>query len=746
MPARQRGPLSTLATPQKSSQLDVIAKSINASTPSTTSSSSTFETGVAVVAFFIAAVLLNYLGGATSSLLSRIVGTWASESLRYVLLALASYGTLYGWHKRNKGGEAAAVWAGAALFTVLMHRLLAASAAIFLNKGSEYIQSANDTEILARWALTALFGCGGAFFLLGWALGNALYAMPAALYAPGLCSIPIIIAVPSLAAVYPYYHQCIANPVVSTFSAVMATTYLYAISAPSSAAAAARTHSNSVHKWRMQGQIMCLFLLFTSYRSISACLHCGDFTSTSTMQNKRNSPSTLETRPSRTGCTWRCSLQDGSLLSIIENSPEENPVLRYRIMRLNHAVMGGIWILPEQEAGRPVYTTFHLQAAARLLLSDKEDVESSNNQKISGNEQRNTKNIAKQRRQRRRSLHIGLGAGTAVSLLQRRGFVTDVIEIYPEIIDAAQTHFNLNIRTNDINNTSTSNEAEIGIAIAGDALKVVPSLKDRNYDLVILDVFSGGFPTSSDSSFFKAFFYPSNRRSGKESKETEESVFKLSSAAFFEEIKRKIKNDSSDGDGSIDNGVLAVNYVGMQDSPELAQLVCKLKRVFASVRCFKDAEGGGGEEKLDEQNKGKQADSNTQGPEKQADRLGNFVIMATDNSNAGAGTSTAGTAAAGTAAAKDLFSSAQREILELRDGPLDEMEVDVFSRLAKSEVSVAWATRDTCKNVLGGGEGQGKKVVKGAAQRSHRALAGLHNAAAHWRTMRVQFGDEVWTL
>lgn len=697
-------------------------------------------------------MLLNYLGGATSSLLSRIVGAWASESLRYLLLTLGSCGALYGWHKRSKGGEAAVVWAGAALFTVLMHRLLAASAAIFLNKGSEYISTADDTEILARWALTALFGCGGVFFLLGWALGNALYALPAALYAPGLCSIPIIIAAPSLAAVYPYYHQCVANHVVGIFSALMATTYLYTISATTTfSSSGARTHSSHGHKWRMQAQIMCLLLLFTSFRSISSCLHCGGTINTRNNNNSR----TAESSPPRTGCTWRCPLQDGSLLSIIENSPEENPGLRYRAMRLNHAVMGGIWTLPKQEAGRPVYTAFHLQAAARLLLSERnEEKENSIDQKNSGIKEKNAKSIEKlQQRQGRRSLHIGLGAGTAVSVLQRRGFSTDVIEIYPEILDAAQTHFGLQIyMKNNGTTTGICNEAGIGIGMVGDALKVVPALKNSTYDLVILDVFSGGFPTSTDSSFFNSFFYPSKRRRRRSEQEEKESAGKLNSAAFFKEIRQKMKSGSSVGDSSSSssssagNGVLAVNYVGMQDSPELAQLVCTLKRVFASVRCFKDAEGGGeGDDEVVDENEGKEEDRSTRGREKHAHKLGNFVIMATDNSDSDMN-SDAGGRVAGRATADALFSSAQREISELGDDPLDEMDVDVLSRLPESELSVAWATSETCGVVLGNGDGQGRKVMKGAARRSHRALAGLHNAAAHWRTMRVQFGDEAWTL
>jgi hypothetical protein len=679
-----------------------------------------------VSAFITAAVLLNYIGGSTSSLLSRIIGTWASESLRYLLLTLSSCGALYGWHKRNKGGEAAAVWAGAALFAVLMRQLLAASATLFLNKGSEYISTATDIDILTRWALTALFGCGGVFFLLGWALGNALYAMPAVLYPPGLCSIPLIIAAPSLAVIYPYYHQCIATPIVSVLSALFATLYLYTVSTSSTSGATGRAtgratgsaasvrhqDNHPVQKWRVQGLLLCLFLLISSSQSISECLHCGDKNKNKNAKIKNSK----ETSP-LTGCIWKCPLHDGSVLSIIENSPEENPILRYRVMKLNHAIMGGVWVLPKREAGRPVYTTFHLQAAARLLSKSYSTQE--NNHQTS-----ETVEIEQQDNQWR-SLHIGLGAGTAVSVLQRRGFTTDVVELYQEVIDAAQTHFGLTI---DSTKSTTR---------AGDALKVVPSLENNLYDVVILDVFSGGFPTSPASLYF------SEARSKKEDQETARG---LSSAAFFEEIKLKMK-ESFRSDGS--NGVLAVNYVGMKDSPELSQLVCTLKKVFSSVRYFKDAEGD--DDDADDQEKEVKEKSRKES----MNTLGNFVIMATDGDIDGdivsttTTTTSSTTTSASTSKARGectsgLFSAAQKEILKLGEGPLDEMEVDVLSRLAKSELPVAWATQEACENVLSGGGGSDGK--KGMMVKSHLALARLHNAAAHWRAMRVQFGDEVWTL
>jgi hypothetical protein len=270
-------------------------------------------------------------------------------------------------------------------------------------------------------------------------------------------------------------------------------------------------------------------------------------------------------------------------------------------------------------------------------------------------------------------------------------------------------------------------------------LKVIPTLEDSIYDLVILDVFSGGFPTSTDTSFLSSFFYPSKR--GQEDKENDEiSVSRqLSSAAFFREIKQKMKHGSG-------NGVLAVNYVGMQDSPELAQLVCTLKQVFTSVRYFKDTEG----EEDDDDGEVEEEGDKGKRRKKDVDSLGNYVIMAIDNNSNTSSTSdsTGATSKAGVGggSASDLFSAAQKEILNLGGGPLDEMEVDVLSRLAKSELSTAWATQETCERILRGGSGGDGNRKKGAVQRSHKALAGLKDAAAHWRTMRVQFGDEVWTL
>jgi hypothetical protein len=625
-----------------------------------------------------------------------------------------------------------------------MRQLVSAAAAIFLSKGSEYISNANDTEILTRWALTALFGCSGMFFLLGWALGNALYAMPAMLYVPGLCSIPIIIAAPSLAVVYPYYHQCIANPLVSIISALLATIYLFTISTSSSNSPERLTHftNSNVLKWRMQSLILCILLVFTSLHTISDCLRCGRGSGTSCtssgteINDNKNNISSHRTTGS-VSCIWRCPLQDGSVLSIIENSPEDNPVLRYRVMRLNHAVMGGIWILPEREAGRPVYTTFHLQAAARLLLNNNINGEEKG-EKRDHREERNSGNVRGGKQdQQQRSLHIGLGAGTAVQVLQQRGFMTDVVELYQEIIDAAQSHFGLILGTIDNSTTTSTSNVTGGTAFVGDALKVVPSLKNNVYDVVILDVFSGGFSTSSGSTSF----FPLKIRK----KEEPTIATELSSAAFFQVIKQKMKQDSRQNNDI--NGVLAVNYVGMQDSTELAQLVCTLKQVFTSVRYFRDTAGEVDEDdRAADEEKGKEAAGNEekrrQSRKKHANKLNNFVIMATDNTNTNRNSGNASKAGAN-GNTVDLFSASQREILKLGDGPLDEMEVDVLSRLAKNELPVGWATEKACEGILAGGDGDGNK---GAAQRAHQALTGLHNAAAHWRTMRVQFGDEVWTL
>lgn len=69
-------------------------------------------------------------------------------------------------------------------------------------------------------------------------------------------------------------------------------------------------------------------------------------------------------------------------------------IARFRLLRLGHSIMGGVFLAPAQIAGHSVYSAFHLQLAGAAIVPGG-----------------------------RRSLHIGLGAGTAVRGMQRAGVV-----------------------------------------------------------------------------------------------------------------------------------------------------------------------------------------------------------------------------------------------------------------------------------------------------------------------------------
>jgi len=112
---------------------------------------------------------------------------------------------------------------------------------------------------------------------------------------------------------------------------------------------------------------------------------------------------------------------------------------------------------------------------------------------------------------------------------------TDVIEIHPEIVKAARTHFNLTIH---------------GSKYYGDASKLIRQHDMGPYDLIILDIFSG---------------------------DVENTL--VNSKVFYSHLSRVL----------VEEGVLAVNYFGFQDS-QLDRLYTHLTSFFKGVRCFREEE------------------------------------------------------------------------------------------------------------------------------------------------------------
>ena len=240
------------------------------------------------------------------------------------------------------------------------------------------------------------------------------------------------------------------------------------------------------------------------YANFKQCMYCGDIQS-----SHRTSFTALS-------AIWTCPLQHGGRLEVREGVPKVASEERAKVQTLNigHSVIGGMWIQPPDIRHIPIYSAFHLQSAAALFLSP--DVEDS----------------VKQQRTKR-SLHIGLGIGTSVQVLQKLGFVTDIMEIHPEVLDAAKTFFNLSVN---------------GQTFLGDAGSKVQELERASYDIIISDLFSGDVDISL-----------------------------MESRGFYEDIQRILKP----------NGIAVVNFFGLFEL-QLWKVHHHMNSVFEHVRCFRD--------------------------------------------------------------------------------------------------------------------------------------------------------------
>jgi len=133
---------------------------------------------------------------------------------------------------------------------------------------------------------------------------------------------------------------------------------------------------------------------------------------------------------------------------------------KFRVMRCDHSLLGGEWLLPEDPTGKrkvaePVYAVFTMLEAVRLVKREKS----------TGQEQ---------------ALNIGLGVGTAPSALIAHGINTSIIEIDPVVHHFAVKHFGL---------------PRNHFGYIGDAVTVVETTKSEKqeyYDYIIHDVFTGG--------------------------------------------------------------------------------------------------------------------------------------------------------------------------------------------------------------------------------------------------------------
>jgi MFS family permease len=191
-------------------------------------------------------------------------------------------------------------------------------------------------------------------------------------------------------------------------------------------------------------------------------------------------------------------------LSVIEDTSHGTPL---RLLRADHSFVGGAWV----ESGEPAFGFLHLLEAVWLA-----------------------------RPEGQRLLQIGLGIGSLPMALAKRGVVSDVVEIDPEVIRLARVHFGFST-TGDI--------------FAEDARTLIRRL-DRRYDFVVHDAFTGGAVPEH-----------------------------LLSLEVLERLKSLLVPD----------GVLCLNFVGAVNGPLSASaraVHATISRAFPNVRAFRDGPEG----------------------------------------------------------------------------------------------------------------------------------------------------------
>lgn len=188
-------------------------------------------------------------------------------------------------------------------------------------------------------------------------------------------------------------------------------------------------------------------------------------------------------------------------LAVVEDT---NRASTLRLLRADQSFVGAQWV----EGREPAFGFVHVLEAVRLANPEGHDL-----------------------------LLIGLGIGSLSMELADDGIRTDVVEIDPEIVRLAETHFAY---------------VPTGAVHVQDARTFIRRTSSR-YDFIVHDTFTGGSTPEH-----------------------------LLSSEFIREVRERLRP----------GGILAVNLVGASEgplSPHAASVVATLESVFAHVRAFRDA-------------------------------------------------------------------------------------------------------------------------------------------------------------
>lgn len=369
------------------------------------------------------------------------------------------------------------------------------------------------------------------------------------------------------------------------------------LAAAAAAALSSASTASSLRHFTIATSVVVATVAINELRACTACPSTGVLRSALLPSN---SPGGRGVR-----AMWTCEMKRGGLLSVVQgplvyrdqatDSEKESAShvaarqgngytsdYHYKLMRMDHSIMGGEWIYPSDIKGLSVYHAFVVQSAAWVFLpgSHRKNSSGSTGGKMAMHQKKGRQESEHaDDDDRTRSLHIGLGAGTSVKLLQKKGYTTDVVEVHQEVIIAARAFFNISLKQIS-SSTSDGFMGEYGAGacddgggciIHGNGMDVIEwmlmaesvashSAAYRKYDIVILDIFSGTKKKGSSDG--------------------------LESIEFLRKLKLLLNTKRG--------GVIAVNFFGIKKG-ELRELVCKLRQVFEmdqeTVRIFEEDDG-----------------------------------------------------------------------------------------------------------------------------------------------------------
>ncbi|KAI0335636.1 hypothetical protein GY45DRAFT_1317006 [Cubamyces sp. BRFM 1775] len=219
-----------------------------------------------------------------------------------------------------------------------------------------------------------------------------------------------------------------------------------------------------------------------------------------------------------------------------------------RYLRAGHSLLGGVWTGPKAQYADPsmilydeageslgdsIYSAFVLQEVARLVVKKPGNLPPKN------------------------ALMIGLGAGIAATSFMRHDLDTTIVEIDPAVYDAAHRYFGLpapgpsrlfieDARGWVHNRSLTLTQSSTTTASVSSDDLASPQL----FDIVVHDCFSGGSVPSH-----------------------------LYTQEFWRDLKNIVRPD----------GVVAVNFAGILESPSGKAVIHTLQNSFPRCRAFYDS-------------------------------------------------------------------------------------------------------------------------------------------------------------